>query len=87
MKGVQLKPPPERLIPSINAAIDQAMANLHPDEKGTVVGLATESGVNAAFVARAGKGWEVIAYAAKAWGRKPVTLAPEYGAGVRKSWR
>jgi len=81
VKGVAFTTPRSRLMDSIQAELDRALAKLPEGTNGAVVGIATSTGVNAAVVTRLGRGWDVAAWVGKSWG-EPVAG----GALVRKTW-
>jgi hypothetical protein len=81
-RGVAFLEPPAALQPSIRAAIADAVASIPPGRSGALVSVVTETGVNAAIVARLGEHWDVQAWIGKDWHTAGVT----YGARVRTSW-
>lgn len=80
-KGVAFNPPPAALIKDVQQSIKLAVAQLPPQSKGAIVGVVTESGVNAAVVAKLDRGWTVTSFIGKTW-QGPVTA----GASVLKVW-
>jgi hypothetical protein len=79
--GVKMIPPPERLIPDLHASMKRAIDTLPPGQRGAIVAVGTERGVNAAVVAKVGDGWQVQSWIGKEWGG-----AVQGGAAVVKSW-
>lgn len=80
--GVAFNAPPPHLIPDLQHSIATALQTLPPDKRGALVGIVTETGVNAAIVARVNDVWAVQAWVGKSWGEKHV----EAGAQIRASW-
>ena len=81
-KGVAFIPPPIDLLPSITDALTVALAQLPPDARGAVVGVATDTGVNAAIVSKLPSGWAVQAWVGKTWTSPTMNM----GAQVMKTW-
>ena len=81
-KGVEFNPPPPSLMTSVMRQIDAQVATLPPDADAALVSVATNAGVNAAFVARVPGGFEVVTWVGKSWGE-----AVTYGGGVKKVFR
>lgn len=73
-------PPPERL-PSINAAVADAVAKMSPDAKAALIGVANKSGANAVFVLRTDHGWTADMWIGKTWKGDL-----DYGAEIKKEW-
>jgi hypothetical protein len=84
MKGVAFNDPPEVLLPSIMDALTDTLAQLPPDKQGALVGLVTETGVNAAVVSRLPQGWAVQAWIGKRWIDGDGGLG--VGASVMRTW-
>jgi hypothetical protein len=79
MSGVAFNEPPSNLLASIERQIQMAATAIPAGARGALVGVATESGVNAALVIKAGHGWDTVTWIGKSWGA-PI----EGGAMVRK---
>lgn len=79
--GVAYAAPPAELLPAITGQISAALASLRPGSTGALVAIVTETGANAAIVAKLPHGWETIAYIGKRWGG-PI----EGGAAIRREW-
>jgi hypothetical protein len=82
---VQFVPPPPVLLTDLRKSIDSALASLKPGENGALVLVGTKQGdvvkMNAAVVARVGKGWAVQSWIGKEWGHQV-----EGGVTVVKTW-
>ena len=83
LKGVEFNPPPPSILASVMRQIDAQVATLPPDADAALVGVATNKGVNAAFVARVPGGFEVQAWIGKTWGADVL----DTGAAVKKVFR
>lgn len=81
-KGVEFNAPPPHLMQDAMAQISAMVSTLPPDADAAIVGLGTNKGVNAAFVAKVPGGFEVMAWVGKDWGSE-IT----YGAGVQKVFK
>lgn len=81
-RGVEFNAPPPHLMADAMRVIDDTMAALPPDADAALVGIATNTGENAAFVARVPGGIEVYAWVGKTWGSQI-----NYGTGARKVFR
>lgn len=68
MTGVAFNQPPALLIPDISASIARAVAALPQGKSGAIVGVVTDTGLNAAVIARVNDTWSVQAWLGKTWG-------------------
>ena len=82
-KGVEFNAPPASMLASVMKQIDEHIATLPPDADAALVSVATNKGVNAAFIARVPGGFEVQTWIGKSWGDKTI----DAGAGVKKVFR
>lgn len=80
--GVAFNPPPAHIFADVMANINHAIASLPPDADGAIIGIGTDTGANAVFVARLPAGFAVQAWIGKNWGER-VT----YGAEVQKVFK
>lgn len=78
-------PPTVRAVPdpTMQAAIDGALARLEPEEKGAVVGYADLNAAQLVVMARLEAGWSFVGIVQREWATKDVKA----GAEVRFSWR
>lgn len=81
LRGVAFTAPPVAHLPSIRAALDQAIATLPPNRQIALISVLNERGANAAVVGRLEGGWEVYGYIGKEWAG-----SLQYGAAVRWSY-
>jgi protein-L-isoaspartate O-methyltransferase len=79
--GVAFNAPPQNLLGQATALLDAQMKALPPGTNGAVVGIATESGWNAAVVSKVGDHAVVHAWVGKEWGKELTG-----GAAVRATW-
>ena len=83
LKGVEFNAPPPTILAAMLKQVDAQVAQLPPDADGALVAVATERGVNAAFVARMPHGFEVVSWVGRTWGSQAI----DAGAGVKKVFR
>lgn len=79
--GVQFNEPPAERLPSIMAAVNDAVAKMSPDAKAAMIGVANKQGANAVFILRTDNGWSAEAWIGKTWKGDL-----DYGAQVKKEW-
>jgi hypothetical protein len=82
MSGVAFTEPHPDHIPGLMASINGAFAQVPADAHGALVGIATESGGNAALVVRVGETVKVETWIGKSWG----TPKPSYGVAILKTF-
>lgn len=80
-KGVAFTAPPTRLLADATKALEASLAMLPPDAQGAVIGLATDTGWNAAVVHKVHQQWTVGAWVGKDWG-----TGITGGGVIRGSW-
>jgi hypothetical protein len=81
-RGVAFNEPPPHLIADALHIISEQMATLPADADAALVGIATDAGVNFAFVVKTPGGIEIATWIGKTWGSQI-----EYGAGIKKVFR
>lgn len=79
--GVSFTAPPPDAMPSVMAAVKDAIGKLSPDARGAMIGVVNTHGANAVVVAKLKGGFQVTAFIGKTWSG-PL----EYGANVIKEW-
>ena len=84
-KGVEFNAPPLAALPALTKSIEGALSVLEDDDIAVLVGVATETGVNAALVVKTGGTWnlDLITWVGKEWGAPK----PSYGVAIRKRWK
>lgn len=65
--GVAFTPPPASLMAQASQILESSLAQLPPDAKGAIVGIATTAGWNAAVVHRIGNDFAIAAWLGKSW--------------------
>lgn len=68
LPSVQMTPPPLQWKPDAERLITEALASLG-EERGAIVWIATQTGVNLAIVQKVNTHVEILGYAAKSWGK------------------
>ncbi len=79
--GVVFTPPPGHLLADALQIVNASTAMLPDSARGAIIGIATETGMNAAIVQRLPAGFTVVAWVGKKWGQ---TL--EYGTALQMIW-
>jgi len=79
--GVSFTEPPAEILPSVMAAVHEAIGKLSPEARGAMIGVVNTHGANAVVVAKLGHGWETQVWVGKSWGG-PL----DYGANILKEW-
>lgn len=73
LPSVQMVPPPAHLIGEVTRMVEDAASQLHPNEQGRFVWIATEKGVNLAIVQKVYQNSHlrvnVAGWVAKEWGQ------------------
>lgn len=71
-KGVALNPPPASILAQATKMVSDAMKDIPPGERGSLVAIATKQGdavnVNLAFAVKANDRVDVITWVGKSWG-------------------
>jgi hypothetical protein len=65
--GVAFNPPPISLMAEASQVLNEMTAQLPPGVNGAIVGIATQSGWNAAVVHRIGESFAVSSWIGKTW--------------------
>jgi hypothetical protein len=79
---IRTNDPPAHLLHDAIAHVNAAILELPPNADGALVGVATETGANAAIVMKTPFGFQVVGWIGKNWGES-IT----YGAEVQKVWK
>jgi hypothetical protein len=67
LAGVAFNPPPISIMAEASQVLNEMTAQLPPQANGAVIGIATQSGWNAAVMHRTDKTWTVGAWVGKHW--------------------
>jgi len=81
LPGVVFTPPPTHLLADALKIVNASTEMLPASARGAIIGIATETGMNAAIVQRLPAGFTVVAWVGKSWGS---TL--EYGTALQMVW-